>query len=175
MLEQDQDIVREFLVESHENLSRLDQELVELEEHPNDAARLASIFRTIHTIKGTSGFLAYSTLESITHQAESLLSQLRDGVRQLNPKLISLILEAVDATRQVLASIETTGTEGEDQFESLTARLRTAAQKQASQDQAGEETSSTAAAIAARPAGAKQPQEQEHSAQNHGPRDVTPH
>ena len=76
---QDQDVIREFLVESHENLSRLDQELVELEKHPKDAALLASIFRTIHTIKGTCGFLAFSTLERITHQAESLLSQLRDG------------------------------------------------------------------------------------------------
>ena len=76
---QDQDVIREFLVESHENLSRLDQELVELEKRPKDAALLASIFRTIHTIKGTCGFLAFSTLERITHQAESLLSQLRDG------------------------------------------------------------------------------------------------
>ena len=80
---QDQEVIREFLVESHENLSRLDQELVELEKHPKDAALLASIFRTIHTIKGTCGFLAFSTLERITHQAESLLSQLRDGQREL--------------------------------------------------------------------------------------------
>src|ERR1017187_9489018 len=71
---QDQDVIREFLVESYENLSRLDQEVVELEKHPKDAALLASIFRTIHTIKGTCGFLAFSILESITHQAESLLS-----------------------------------------------------------------------------------------------------
>ena len=56
---QDQEVIREFLVESHENLSRLDQELVELEKHPRDAALLASIFRTIHTIKGTCGFLAF--------------------------------------------------------------------------------------------------------------------
>ena len=55
---QDQEVIREFLVESHENLSRLDQEFVELEKHPKDAALLASIFRTIHTIKGTCGFLA---------------------------------------------------------------------------------------------------------------------
>ena len=82
---QDQDVIREFLVESHENLSRLDQELVELEKRPKDASLLASIFRTIHTIKGTCGFLAFSTLERITHQAESLLSQLRDGKRELNP------------------------------------------------------------------------------------------
>ncbi|MDZ7639508.1 MAG: methyl-accepting chemotaxis protein [Bryobacterales bacterium] len=76
-----QEIIREFLVESHENLARLDQELVELEKQPRDAALLASIFRTIHTIKGTRGFLGFATLEAITHKAETLLSQLRDGER----------------------------------------------------------------------------------------------
>src|SRR5208283_4395452 len=125
---QDQDVIREFLVESHENLSRLDQELVELEKHPKDAALLASIFRTIHTIKGTCGFLAFSTLEGITHQAESFLSQLRDGQRELTPSLVSLILETVDATRKVLASIEASGEEGPDRFEDLTERLRVAVQ-----------------------------------------------
>src|SRR5271169_5361139 len=125
---QDQDVIREFLVESHENLSRLDQELVELEKHPKDAELLASIFRTIHTIKGTCGFLAFSTLESITHQAESLLSQLRDGERELTPSLVSLILETVDATRKVLASIEASGEEGPVHFEDLTERLRVAVQ-----------------------------------------------
>ena len=124
---QDQDVIREFLVESHENLSRLDQELVELEKHPQETALLASIFRTIHTIKGTCGFFAFSTLERITHQAESLLSQLRDGKRKLTPSLISLILETVDATRKVLASIEASGEEGQDQFEDLAERLRRAA------------------------------------------------
>jgi two-component system chemotaxis sensor kinase CheA len=128
---QDEEVVREFLVESHENLSRLDQELVELEKHPKDADLLASIFRTMHTIKGTCGFLAFSTLEGITHQAESLLSQLRDGIRDLNPALVTLILETVDATRKVLASIEATGEEGPERFENLTERLRVAALRSA--------------------------------------------
>jgi two-component system chemotaxis sensor kinase CheA len=124
---QDKEVVREFLVESHENLSRLDRELVELEKHPKDRALLASIFRTMHTIKGTCGFLAFSTLEAISHQAESLLSQLRDGQRELTPSLVSLILETVDATRKVLASIEAGGEEGPDHFEDLTERLHAAA------------------------------------------------
>ena len=128
---QDDEIIREFLVESHENLSRLDQELVELEKRPKDTALLASIFRTIHTIKGTCGFLAFSTLEKFTHQAESLLSQLRDGERELTSPLVSLILETVDATRQVLASIEASGEEGPNHFEDLTERLRVAAQSKA--------------------------------------------
>jgi len=128
MQDQDQEVIREFLVESYENLSRLDQELVELEKHPKDADLLASIFRTIHTIKGTCGFLAFGTLERISHQAESLLSQLRDGLRELNPSLVSLILETVDATRKVLASIEMNGEEGPEEFADLTERLRVAAQ-----------------------------------------------
>ena len=128
---EDQEIVREFLVESHENLSRLDQDLVELEKQPKNAALLASIFRTIHTIKGTCGFFGFSTLERITHQAESLLSQLRDGERELAPNLVSLILETVDATRTVLASIEKIGEEGPQRFEELAERLRFAAQSTA--------------------------------------------
>jgi two-component system chemotaxis sensor kinase CheA len=128
-MQDDQDVVREFLVESYENLSRLDQDLIELELRPKDTALLASVFRTIHTIKGTCGFFAFSTLEKITHQAETLLSQLRDGKRELNPSLISLILQTVDATRKVLASIEASGKEGPDLYEDLTEQLRVEAQR----------------------------------------------
>jgi two-component system chemotaxis sensor kinase CheA len=131
---EDQETIREFLVESHENLSRLDQDLVELEKHPNDKDLLGSIFRTIHTIKGACGFLAFSILEAITHQAETLLSQLRDGQRELTPALVSLILETVDATRKVLAAIETSGKEGSERFEELTERLRVAAQLTAGEE-----------------------------------------
>jgi len=162
---QDQEVIREFLVESHENLSRLDQEIVELEKHPKDAALLASIFRTIHTIKGTSGFLAFSTLERITHQAETLLSQLRDGQRELSPPLVSLILETVDATRKVLASIEASGEEGPDSFEDLTERLRAAAQSaaepagQPAPPQAGSQTAPPEDNAAPEPPEDKKPEE----------------
>ena len=125
---EDQETIREFLVESYENLTRLDQDLVELEKRPQDVALLGNIFRTIHTIKGACGFLAFSTLESITHQAESLLSQLREGKRSLTPALVSLILETVDATRKVLGTIEASGTEGSITFVDLTERLRIAAE-----------------------------------------------
>jgi two-component system chemotaxis sensor kinase CheA len=125
---EDQETIREFLVESHENLERLDQDLVALEKHPGDSALLGSVFRTIHTIKGSCGFLAFSNLEKIAHDAETLLSQLRDGTRALNPNLVSLILETVDATRKVLSSIETSGKEGDLDFGDLTRRLRQAAQ-----------------------------------------------
>ena len=66
MDEQDE-IISEFLVESQENLDRLDQDLVALESEPGSRERLASIFRTIHTLKGTAGFLAFGTLERLAH------------------------------------------------------------------------------------------------------------
>jgi two-component system chemotaxis sensor kinase CheA len=107
------DVVKEFLVESYENLDRLDRDLVELEKAPSDHEILSSIFRTIHTIKGTCGFLAFSKLESVAHVGESLLSRLRDGVLTLTPEITTALLEMVDAVRDMLASIESSGSEGE--------------------------------------------------------------
>ena len=126
MKDRDQEVIREFLVESYENLARLDQELVELEKRPNDQALVGSIFRTIHTIKGTCGFLGFGNLEKIAHQTENLLSQLRDGRRTPEAVLTSLILEAVDATRRVLAEIEATGAETGEAPPDLLARLKAA-------------------------------------------------
>ena len=84
------ELVGEFLVESHENLDALDRHLVELEEQPTNQELLASIFRTIHTIKGTCGFLGFNRLESVTHVGENLLSRLRDGDIRLNPEVTDL-------------------------------------------------------------------------------------
>lgn len=117
------EIVEEFLVESHENLDQLDRDLVELESDPSSRELLSSVFRTLHTIKGTSGFLAFGTLESVTHVGESLLSRLRDGEMTLNPEVTTLLLEMVDAVRSLLAAIEQTGTEGTQTYADLVARL----------------------------------------------------
>jgi two-component system chemotaxis sensor kinase CheA len=106
------DIVEEFLVESHENLDQLDTDLVALEQEPDSRERLSSIFRTIHTIKGTSGFLAFGRLEEVTHVGENMLSRLRDGVLELTPERTSVLLRMVDTVRSLLASIESTGGEG---------------------------------------------------------------
>ena len=72
-----QDVVKDFLVESYENLDQLDRDLVSLERDPRNHETLSSIFRTIHTIKGTCGFLGFGKLESVTHVGENLLSKLR--------------------------------------------------------------------------------------------------
>jgi two-component system, chemotaxis family, sensor kinase CheA len=117
------DIVKEFLVESYENLDRLDRDLVTLEKNPNDGAILGSIFRTIHTIKGTSGFLAFNQLGAVTHVGESLLGRLRDRQLALDGEITTALLAMVDVVRQMLASIEATGAEGERDDSALISRL----------------------------------------------------
>ncbi len=110
------DIVREFLVESYENLDQLDRDLVSLELNPEDGERLASIFRTIHTIKGTCSFLAFPKLEAVAHAGESLLSRLSDGRLRLNAEITSGLLALVDAVRCILKNIETTRQEGKGDY-----------------------------------------------------------
>ena len=113
------EVVREFLVESHEGLDQLDRDLVTLEQCPRDRDLLAGVFRCIHTIKGTCGFLGFSRLEAVSHVGESLLSLLRDGVLVLTPEITSALLQLVDAIRQILAGIETTGQEADADYTAL--------------------------------------------------------
>ena len=117
------EIVREFLVESYENLDQLDRDLVALEQEPDAHPLLQSIFRTIHTIKGTSGFLAFGKLEVLTHAGEGLLSRLRDGGLRLTRERTTGLLQLVDAVRAILASIEATGHEDDRDYADLVARL----------------------------------------------------
>jgi two-component system, chemotaxis family, sensor kinase CheA len=113
------EIVREFLVESAENLDLLDRELVRLEKDAHNRDTLASVFRTIHTIKGTCGFLGFTKLESVAHVGETLLSKLRDGELALDPDITTALLQMVDAIRQMLASVEAVGNEGERNDQAL--------------------------------------------------------
>jgi two-component system, chemotaxis family, sensor kinase CheA len=117
------EIVSEFLIESYENLEMLDRDFVDLEKDPESTETLARIFRTFHTIKGTSGFLDYKKLESLTHSAESLLGLLRDGHLRLNAPMTTVFLSAVDAVRGMLTSVETTGKDGDNDFTELVAAL----------------------------------------------------
>jgi two-component system chemotaxis sensor kinase CheA len=122
----EQDVLREFLLESTENLNRLDSEIIELEQRPADKELLASVFRTIHTIKGTCGFLGFPILERIAHQAENLLSLLRSGERRFSDHLAAVILECVDAIRKILANLEASEKEGPDEYGGLMERLAAA-------------------------------------------------
>lgn len=100
------EIVHEFLVESYENLDQLDQDLVALESDPSSRTLLSSIFRTVHTIKGTSGFLGFGNLERVSHVGESLLSELRDGERAMDQPTADVLLALVDTLRAILAKVE---------------------------------------------------------------------
>ncbi|MGE0042040.1 MAG: chemotaxis protein CheW [Vicinamibacterales bacterium] len=122
-LDEMDDLVKEFLVESHENLDRLDHALVELEKDPRDRENLASIFRTIHTIKGTCGFLGFTKLESVTHVGESLLSRMRDLDLALDAEITSALLKMIDAVRGILHAIEGSGGEGDGEYGALIAEL----------------------------------------------------
>src|SRR5689334_17948840 len=122
------EIVAEFLVESHENLDQLDRDLLALEQNPGSRELLAGVFRTIHTIKGTSGFLAFHRLEKLTHVGENLLSRLRDGRIQLTDARSTALLQMVDAVRGLLSDIEATGGEGPTDLSELVATLSALAQ-----------------------------------------------
>ena len=107
------EVLKEFLVESYENMDRLDRDLVSLEERPDDKQILGSIFRTIHTIKGTCGFLGFGKLEKVTHVGESLLARLRDGSLKVDGEITTALLSLVDAVRSMLTHLESHGDEGE--------------------------------------------------------------
>jgi len=124
MSDENDELVQEFLIESYENLDQLDRDFVELEQHPGDRERLGGIFRTIHTIKGTSGFLAFGKLEKVTHVGENLLSRLRDGSLDLSEEITSALLAMVDAVREMLANIEERGAEGDTDYSDLVDTLR---------------------------------------------------
>ncbi|HTZ83582.1 MAG TPA: chemotaxis protein CheW [Candidatus Acidoferrales bacterium] len=118
------DIVKDFLIESRENLDRLDQELVHLESDPTSKELLSSIFRTIHTIKGSCGFLGFTHLEKVAHVGENLLSKLRDGALRLNAEITSGLLAMVDAVRRMLDEIQATERDGANDYPELLARLQ---------------------------------------------------
>ena len=117
------EFIEEFLVEAGENLDQLDRDLIALEERPDDPHRLASIFRTVHTIKGNSGFFGFSKLGALTHSGEHLLGRLRDGKIRLNDRVTGTLYSMVDAVRSILHAIEETGVEGEQDFRELSQTL----------------------------------------------------
>jgi len=117
------EVIGEFLVESAENLDQLDNDLVALEDNPSDLDTLSSIFRTIHTIKGTCGFLGFEKLEKVSHVGENLLSKLREGELKLNEERTSALLAMVDAIRQMLSVIESKGSDGDDDYPALVENL----------------------------------------------------
>jgi two-component system chemotaxis sensor kinase CheA len=117
------DLIVEFLTETNESLSALDNDMVRLEQNPNDRDLLSSIFRLMHTIKGTCGFLGLPRLETVAHRAENVLGRFRDGDLKVTPDYVTLILESLDRVRYLLAELEMNGKEPDGNDNDLIVKL----------------------------------------------------
>ena len=117
------DLLSEFLTETNESLSELDGDLIRLEQNPNDQELLSNIFRLVHTIKGTCGFLGLPRLESVAHAGENILGKFRDGELEVCTQAVSLILECLDQIRELLVALEQSEQEPPGDDADLIARL----------------------------------------------------
>src|ERR1700684_3330544 len=99
------ELLRDFLTETNESIDVVDVELVRFEHYPNNAKILDNIFRLVHTIKGTCGFLALPRLEALTHAAETLMGKFRDGM-PVTADAVTLILSTIDRIKSILETIE---------------------------------------------------------------------
>jgi two-component system, chemotaxis family, sensor kinase CheA len=117
------DLLTEFLTETSESLGLLDSQLVELEQNPEDPALLGSIFRIVHTIKGTCGFLGLSRLEKVAHAGENVLGRIRDGALAVSPEVVSIVLEAIDRIKAIVAALAETAAEPAGDDSQVIARL----------------------------------------------------
>lgn len=105
------ELLSEFLTESTESLAKLDIQLLELEKSPDNPDILNSIFRTMHTIKGTCGFINLTRLEKVAHAGENVLGKIRDGSLRINTDVISLVLECVDTVKNIVGVLSNSGKE----------------------------------------------------------------
>ncbi len=117
------DLVSDFIAETREGLEALDGELVHFERHPEDPALLGGIFRLIHTIKGTCGFLGLTRLQTVAHAAENVLGAFRDGELAVTPDAVSAILETVDLIRSLIDALSSAGAEPAGDDSALIGRL----------------------------------------------------
>ena len=116
------DLLREFLTETSESLDTVDNQLVRFEQDPNNARILDNIFRLVHTIKGTCGFLGLPRLEALAHAGETLMGKFRDGM-PVTGEAVSLILASIDRIKEILAGLEATQTEPEGSDQDLIVKL----------------------------------------------------
>ena len=113
------DLLSEFLTETAENIATLDVELVNLEQNPNDTGILSNIFRLVHTIKGTCGFLGLPRLESLAHAGENVLGKFRDGELEVTVNAVTVILHTIDRIKEILSYLEQNEAEPEGNDEDL--------------------------------------------------------
>ncbi len=117
------DLIVEFLTETNESLEELDVDMVNLEQNPNDSDLLGKIFRLVHTIKGTCGFLSLPRLEKVAHHAENVLGKFRDGELDVIPEYVTLIFESIDRIKYIVGEIEETGAEPDGNDADIIAKL----------------------------------------------------
>src|SRR5882757_452799 len=116
------DLLREFLTETSESLDTVDNQLVRFEQDPNNAKILDNIFRLVHTIKGTCGFLGLPRLEALAHAAETLMGKFRDGM-PVTGQAVTLILTTIDRIKDILGQLEATEAEPEGNDQDLIGEL----------------------------------------------------
>jgi two-component system chemotaxis sensor kinase CheA len=122
------DLLADFLTETNESLAELDVALVRLERTPDDVETLSLIFRLVHTIKGTCGFLGLPRMEKVAHAAENVLGLVRDGALPVTPDLVSTVLSAIDRIKTIVAGLAAVGAEPAGDDTALIAALDRAAQ-----------------------------------------------
>ena len=123
MSDEMQEILNDFLTESNEMLEVLDQRFVALESDPTNKDLLNEIFRAMHSMKGSAGFLGFTHLVDVAHRGENILNKLRQGEMAVVPAVISVILEAVDIIKALMADIKDTGTDNNVATAEIAARL----------------------------------------------------
>jgi len=122
----DEELLAEFLTESNENLASIEQQLMDLEDTPEDSDLLDAIFRVIHTVKGSCGFLGLAKLEKVAHAGENLLGKIRTLKYQVNEDIVSLLLECADGIKGLLEGLEAEGAEPDVDHSSIINRLHAA-------------------------------------------------
>ncbi|MDQ1292029.1 MAG: two-component system, chemotaxis family, sensor kinase CheA [Nitrospirota bacterium] len=123
MDDETQEILNDFLTETTEMIDGLDQKFVELETQPDNKDLLNEIFRAMHSMKGSAGFLGFTHLVDITHRAESILNKLRQGEMAVAPEIITVILETVDTVKVIMAEIRSSGTDTKIPVEAMSHKL----------------------------------------------------
>ena len=116
------DLLREFLTETSESLDTVDNQLVRFEQEPNNAKILDNIFRLVHTIKGTCGFLGLPRLEALAHAGETLMGKFRDGM-PVTAEAVTLILSSIDRIKEILSGLEATEAEPDGSDQDLIVKL----------------------------------------------------
>nr|HQV11296.1 Hpt domain-containing protein [Nitrospira sp.] len=123
MSDEMQEILNDFLTESNEMLEVLDQRFVTLESDPNNTDLLNEIFRAMHSMKGSAGFLGFNNLVDVAHRGENILNKLRQGEMAVNPAIISLILETIDVIKAIMADIRESGADSHVATAAIAAKL----------------------------------------------------